>query len=174
MTDYEALLIGGRSGVGKSTVGWEVSALLEEAGVPHCVLDGDYLGHVSPAPPDDPHRAALTERNLAAVWANFAALGHRRLVYTNTASVLEDGLFRRALGGGSLRLVRVLLTASDETAAARLARRESGAQLTTHIRRSHAAARRLDAEAPADTVRVATDGRRVREIAREVVGVAGW
>ncbi|MGI5341346.1 hypothetical protein ACQEVS_30055 [Streptomyces sp. CA-181903] len=174
MTDYEALLIGGRSGVGKSTVGWEVSVLLEEAGVPHCVLDGDYLGHVYPAPPDDPHRTAVTERNLAAVWANFAALGQRRLIYTNTVSVLEGGLFRRALGGGSLRLVRVLLTASDETAAARLARRESGTQLTAHIRRSHAAARRLDAETPAGTVRVATDGRQVREIAREVVGVAGW
>ncbi|MFI0740711.1 hypothetical protein ACH4PU_21865 [Streptomyces sp. NPDC021100] len=174
MTGYEALLIGGRSGVGKSTVGWEVSALLEEAGVPHCVLDGDYLGHVSPAPPDDPHRAALTERNLAAVWSNFTALGHRRLVYTNTASVLEDGLFRRALGGGSLRLVRVLLTASDETAAARLARRETGTRLAHHIRRSRDAARLLEAQAPPGTVRVATDGRRVREIAREVVGVAGW
>jgi len=44
------------------------------------------VGQVHPAPAGDPDRAAITERNLAAVWANFAAVGCRRLVYTNTAS----------------------------------------------------------------------------------------
>ncbi|MET9222546.1 hypothetical protein ABZX65_27835 [Streptomyces sp. NPDC003300] len=174
MTTYEVLLIGGRSGVGKSTVAWEVSELLREADVAHCVIEGDLMGQVHPAPPDDPRRSAITERNLAAVWANFAALGHRRLIYTNTVSVLEHDMFVRALGGGPPRVVRVLLTADDATARTRLARRETGSQLAPHISRSDVMARHLAEHAPQDTVRIATDGRSVVDIAREVVAATGW
>ena len=39
--DAEVLLIGGRSGVGKSTLGWEVSRQLQEAGAAHCHIEGD-------------------------------------------------------------------------------------------------------------------------------------
>ncbi len=52
--EREALLIAGRSGVGKSTVGQEVSALSRDAGVAHCLIEGDVLDHVHPAPPGDP------------------------------------------------------------------------------------------------------------------------
>lgn len=65
-TVCEALLIGGRAGVGKTTVGWEVS-------------------------------------------------GYRRLIYTNTVSVLEADLIARAMGGAP-RITSVLLTAGDATA----------------------------------------------------------
>lgn len=129
-----------------------------------------------PAPPVAPDgEPDLTERNLAAVWANFAALGHRRLVYTNTVSVLPAaaGMVERALGG-RVRIVRVLLTATDATAAERLARREIGSELTEGLRNSAVKGRLLDAEAPGDTVRVATDGRTVVDIAREVVAATGW
>ncbi|WP_405777064.1 adenylyl-sulfate kinase [Streptomyces sp. NBC_00859] len=174
MTAYEVLLIGGRSGVGKSTVGHEVSELLRQDGVAHCVLEGDALGGAHPAPPGDPHRSAITERNLAAVWANFAALGHSRLICTNTVSVLESAMFRRAMGGESLRVVRVLLTAGDATARARLERRESGSLLGVHIERSAAGARLLAARTPPGTVRVATDGRTVADVARTVRDATGW
>ncbi len=76
----EVLLIAGRSGVGKSTVAWQVSAVLRAAGTAHCLVEGDLMDQVDPAPPDDPDRSAITERNLAAVWANYAALGQRRLI----------------------------------------------------------------------------------------------
>ena len=175
MTVPEALLIGGRSGVGKSTVGAEVSAQLNAAGVAHVLVEGDFVGCVNPPPADDPHRSLITERNLTAMWANFAALGHHRLVYTNTASVLssEDGMFTRALGGRA-RLVRVLLTASDETARERLSAREIGGELELHITRSAAAATRLAAYAPLGTITVRTDGRRVPDIAREAIAATGW
>ncbi|MFI5659042.1 hypothetical protein [Streptomyces sp. NPDC051684] len=175
MDHAEALLIGGRTGVGKTSVAWEVSALLRAAEVPHCVLEGDYLGQVHPAPPDDPRRSAVTERNLAALWSNFADLGHRRLVCTNTVSVLtgSEGMFRRAMGE-DVRLVRVLLTASDTTAGERPAGRERGSELESELRGSLRKARLLDEQAPPDTVRVVTDGRGVAEIAREVVTVVGW
>ncbi|MDQ1042944.1 putative kinase [Streptomyces sp. V4I2] len=149
MDQAEVLLIGGRAGVGKTTVGWEVSARLRAAEVGHAVIDGDFMGQVHPAPPGDPHRAAIGERNLTAVWANYAELGCRRLLYTNTLSVLEEtaGMFRRAMGD-DVRIVRVLLTATDETAQQRLTGRELGSELEHELRNSARKARLLDARAP--------------------------
>jgi adenylylsulfate kinase-like enzyme len=175
MAHTEVLLIGGRAGVGKTTVGWEVSARLRAAGVAHAVIDGDFMGQVHPAPQGDPHRAAVSERNLTAVWSNYAALGHRRLVYTNTVSVLDEatGMFRRAMGHG-VRLVRVLLTATDETTVRRLTGRELGSELEHEIENSVRKARMLDERAPADTLRLVTDGRTVSDIAGEVIAATGW
>ncbi|MHC3470740.1 ATP-binding protein [Streptomyces sp. 7R007] len=175
MDHTEALLIGGRAGVGKTTVGWEVSVLLRVAGVAHAIVEADYLGHVHPAPEGDPRRSEITERNLTAVWGNFARLGYRRLIYTNTVSVLAEsgGMFERAMGA-DVGLIRVLLTASDETARERLTGREIGSELAAELANSHRKARLPEARTPAVTVRVVTDGRSVGEIAREVVGATGW
>jgi hypothetical protein len=175
MDHAEVLLIGGRAGVGKTTVGWEVSALLRAASVPHAVIDGDFMGQVHPAPEGDPDRSEITAANLAAVWANTARRGYRRLVYTNTLSVLpeETAMFQRAMGA-DVRIVRVLLTASDATARERLTRREIGSELERELEGSARKARLLDRCVPADTVRVATDGRAVADIAGEVVAATGW
>jgi adenylylsulfate kinase-like enzyme len=48
-TGYEALLTGGRSGVGKSTVAWEVSAQLQDRSMAHCRIEGDFLDQAYPA-----------------------------------------------------------------------------------------------------------------------------
>ncbi|MDC0769858.1 AAA family ATPase [Streptomyces sp. HD] len=175
MDHAEVLLIGGRAGVGKTTVGWEVSARLRAVRVAHAVIDGDFMGAVHPAPDGDAHRAGITERNLAAVWGNYAELGYRRLVYVNTVSVLDEAtpMFRRAMGDG-IRVVRVLLTATDETAELRLAGRELGSELEQEVRSSARKARLLDERAPADVLRVVTDGRSVIDIASEVVSATGW
>jgi len=170
---YEALLIGGRSGVGKTTIGWEVSVQFQARSVAHCLVEGDFLDQAYPAPPDDPSRSKLTEKNLAALWRNYSALGYRRLIYTNTVSVLESDLIARAMGGGP-RITAVLLTASDEAARGRLAAREIGSQLDVHLSRSAAMARRLAEETPSWVVRVPTDGRSVVSIARDVVAATQW
>ncbi|MCD9194757.1 AAA family ATPase [Streptomyces albireticuli] len=174
MTAYELLLIGGGAGVGKTTVAWEVSAALQETETAHCLIEGDYMDQIHPAPDGDPHRTAVTERNTAAVWSTYAALGQRRLIYTNTVSVLEAPMLRRAMGGGEIRTTCVLLTAEEATVRERLAGREIGSRLTAHIERSLWMARHLDDKAPAGTVRVPTDGRPVREIAADVVRAAAW
>ncbi|HSY00193.1 MAG TPA: AAA family ATPase [Streptomyces sp.] len=174
MTAYELLLIGGGAGVGKTTVAWEVSAALQGRGTAHCLIEGDYMDQIHPAPEDDQHRAAITERNVAAVWSNYAALGQRRLIYTNTVSVLEEPMISRAMGGGEVRATCVLLTAEETTVRERLAQREIGSQLTAHIERSLRNARELDENAPAGTVRIPTDGRSVEDIAVRVLQAAGW
>ena len=173
MDRSEVLLIGGRSGVGKSTIAWEVSAQLQARLVAHCCIEGDFLDQAYPPPPGDPTRTKLTEDNLAALWRNYAALGYQRLVYTNTVSVLESDLIVRAMRGAP-RITAVLLTASDEMARERLARREIGSQLDVHLGRSATMARRLNETAPSWVVRVPTDGRDVVSIACDVIEVTHW
>lgn len=175
MNRAELLLIGGRSGAGKTTVGWEVAAQLRAAAVPHAIIEGDFMGQVHPAPEGDPDGSKLVERNLTDIWANFARLGYRRLIYTNTLSVMPEmaGMFERAMGA-DVRIVRVLLTASNATVERRLAGRELGSELEQGLQASADKGRLLNLRVPADTVRVVTDGRLVVDIARQVVAATGW
>lgn len=115
MTTQEALLIGGRAGSGGSTAGHEASRLPRAAGVSRCLIEGDDLCEAHPMPADDPHGTAMTEANLAALWADYRGRGHRRLVRTNSVCVLERDLVTRAMGGGPVRVIGVVPTAGGDT-----------------------------------------------------------
>jgi predicted ABC-type ATPase len=69
------LILNGPVGVGKSTIANTVSEVLEQRGVPHALVEMDYLAAAYPRPDDDPFHQELAVRNLAAVWANFRAAG---------------------------------------------------------------------------------------------------
>lgn len=165
------MFLGGRSGAGKSTVGYEIYAQLSAAQVQHCLLEGDTLDMAYPPPSEH----GLAERNLAAIWANYRALGYRRMIYTNTASVLQDVIseLTAAIGDGP-RVTAILLTCSDATARWRLARREIGTGPGWHIERSDLMAGELGRRAPGWVHRVATDERAVADIAAEVISLTGW
>ncbi|MFC0681617.1 hypothetical protein ACFFGH_27625 [Lysobacter korlensis] len=105
--------------------------------------------------------------------ANYRALGYRRVIYTNTVSVLEADVLTAAMGDDP-RVIRVLLTASDAVARGRLRMRHSGRELEEHVRRSDAAARRLADLAPPKTHRIATDGLRPLQVAHLILEVTGW
>jgi hypothetical protein len=166
-----ALLVGGRAGVGKSSVGNEIHEQLSAAGLRHCLIEGDNLDMAFP----QPWEHHLAERNLAAMWANYRALGYRRMVYTNTASVLEKVIGELTVAmGDDPRVTGVLLTCSDATARQRLAQREIGSALNSHVERSAQMARMLDRGAPAWVHRVATDARTVADIASEVISLTAW
>jgi hypothetical protein len=165
----EVLFVGGRSGVGKSSVGHEVHAQLTAADVRHAFIEGDMMDLAHPPPWED----RMAERNLAAMWANYRADGYRRLVYTGTVTVRFTVELAAAMGDEP-RVHAVLLTASDATAHARLARRELGGGYELHVARSDIAARSLEASVPQWVHRVATDGRMVAAIAAEVVALTGW
>ncbi|WP_421735567.1 ATPase [Cellulomonas sp.] len=169
MDGSELVVIGGRSGVGKSSVASALHALLRVAGVQHAVVEGDALDLAWPAPWE--HRLGM--RNLTAIWANYRELGYRRLIYSNTVSVLEADELAGAMGD-SPRITGVLLTAADDVVDARLAARESGAELAAHVERSARAARRLQADAPSWMPRIATDGRTPAEVARTVADLLPW
>ena len=103
-----ALIVTGPVGVGKTSVAYEVSAVLAEAGVPHACLDIDTLRFAYPAPASDPFNLALGFRNLAAVWRNFQAAGALRLV---CADVIEDRAtlreYERAIPGLRVTVARL-------------------------------------------------------------------
>ncbi len=169
----QLLLIGGRSGVGKTTVANEVSEQLQAAGVAHCVIDGDNLDAAHPKPAGDPDGTGLTETNLTAMWTTYAAAGYHRLIYVNTVSVLEAEMITRSMGG-SVAVRAVLLTAAHDTVRTRLEHREVGSALAVHLDRSRTRAAQLDRAAGADVVRLVTDARSVREVAADVVTASGW
>ncbi|WP_411719973.1 adenylyl-sulfate kinase [Mycetocola sp.] len=167
----EVVYIGGRAGVGKTTVAAEISHILRDAGVPHAVIEGDNLDQAYPEPWRN--GMPLAERNLAAMWHNYHEAGYRRLIYTNTVSVLEMANLNEAIGG-EVRATGVLLGAEDKTAALRLAGREIGSDLEAHVERSNRAGERLEQSAPEEVHRVATDARTVTEVARTIIGLTKW
>ena len=165
----DVIFIGGRSGVGKSTVAAEASRILAHADIRHAVIDGDNLDQAYPEPWRN--GVDLAEQNLGAMWKNYRSAGYSRLIYTNTVSVLQIPTLVGALGA-NVRSFGVLLVSTDATAAQRLAQREAGTSLSVHIERSKLAAARLDDASTA--YRVATDDRSVGDIAQEALSAAGW
>lgn len=165
----KVLLLAGRSGVGKSTVSYEISDQLRKHDVPHALIDGDNLDAVYPKP----ESLDVTWINLAAIWRNYRALGHDRMIYVNTMSVLDEQPIGRALGE-AMETTGVLLTATDATVCERLGQREIGSALDRHLERSAAASAHLDATAPEWVHRVSTDGHSVQDIARSIVRLANW
>jgi hypothetical protein len=167
----ELLLIGGRSGVGKSSVGAEIHAQLSAARVRHCLIEGDNLDMAYPPPQEH----GLTEQNLAAMRANYAALGYRRMIYANTASVLAKVITDlTAATGGTPRVTAVLLRCTSATAHQRLSQREIGTALDWHLERGAEMARRLDQDAPPWVHRLDTDGQPVAGIAAQIIALADW
>lgn len=167
------LFIGGRSGVGKTTAALALHELLAAADVVHAVVEGDYLDLAHPAPHVTFPDADLAERNLAATWANYRALGYRRLVYTNTAAVLTVPALVAAMGDEPI-VTTALLRSSDGCARARLRARSLGDVDAALLEHGATTARRLDESAPADVHRVDTDGIDPGQVARRLLELTGW
>ncbi len=76
----QALLINGTVGVGKTTVAEAVGDLLADAGLPHAVLDLDWLRRSWPAPSGDRFNFEMLLRNLQSIAGNYLEAGATRLV----------------------------------------------------------------------------------------------
>jgi hypothetical protein len=164
------LVLSGPIGVGKTTILGEVSDLLRELGEHFVAIDFDALTQVFPWP--DPFGMGIGSRNLAAVWANAAAVGARRMVL---ASVIETdydlGLILDAVPGAEPFVIR--LAADESVLTDRIRRREIGSARGWHLERSFELADILRRAGLEDAV-VESDDRRIRDIGREVLRVAGW
>lgn len=165
----EVLFIGGRSGVGKSSAALELHWRLAARRVKHAVIEGDNLDQAYPPPWE--HN--LDEKNLSAMWANYRALGYRRLIYTNTVSVLQTETLAAAMGDDPV-VKAVLLQANDDTARLRLTGRESVTTLELHLTRSRERAAELEAKTPSWVWRINTDSRDVPTVASEILERLAW
>jgi DNA polymerase III delta prime subunit len=170
-TTVPVLLITGPVGVGKTTTAMRAGDLLAGANRPHAVVDFDGLASCYPPPADDPYNSRLAFRNLAAVWANYAAAGAERLIIARVIEARHElEHYRRAVPGADITVVR--LRASDET----LRERVLGRRVTTGpraVRRALALARLMD-ERRLEHHLVETSGRSVAEVAKEVLRQARW
>jgi hypothetical protein len=167
------VVISGPVGVGKSTVGEEVSNGLNRRQVPHTFVDFDQLRYTYPRPSDDPWGDRLGLKNLADLWRNSFAAGARNLVI---AYVVEHQAFIEDLQAviPNSAMVTVQLGATVETLQQRVRYRETGSGLDWHLRRAVELARRLESlETPCDQ-RIRTDGRSVAEIATAILEQVVW
>ena len=167
----EVLFIGGRSGVGKTRVAFELHEQLSVRQVKHCVVEGDNLDLAYPAPWEQGHK--LAEQNLRAMWTNYRTLGYRRMIYTNTVSVLETAGLSAAMGDNPL-VKAVLLQASDDTVLRRLGQREGDATLQSQLERSRLRAVELGQQTPSWVWRIDTDGRDSSSVAGEILKLLDW
>jgi adenylylsulfate kinase-like enzyme len=80
--DGNVLLICGPTGVGKSTIGFDLYMRYLRAGLAAGYIDLDQIGFVEPDTANDPGHHLLKARNLAAMWRTFHAVGAGHLVAT--------------------------------------------------------------------------------------------
>lgn len=171
-TSLPLLAISGPVGVGKTTVGNEVSNLLNRQGVAHTFIDIDTLAGTYPRPPDDRFGNRLALRNLRDVWANCACSGSRNLIVTRVLERHQDIDELQHAVPGSKPIV-CQLRASEATLIQRVRARELGSGREWHETRALELAESLRRTAPAD-FHVDTDGRSLLDIADEVVGQIEW
>ena len=169
----EALLLTGTVGVGKTSVAEAVGDLLRGAGVPHAVIDVDWLRAAWPPPPGDPFNRAIALRNLASVGAGYVAAGAVRLVLAGVVETRAEREGHAAALGQPLTVCRLVTT--PDVVRARLLRRhhEDDDARRWHLLRAGELDTILQASAVEDH-RLDTAGLTVRDVAAAVLRKVGW
>jgi hypothetical protein len=157
----------GPPGAGKSAAGWALYDGLARSGARAGFVDLDQLGMCLPAPPDDPQRFRLKERNVSAVAANFRAVGCDALVVSGDLG-LSRAISSGMVHGASLTVCR--LRASPDELRRRLTARGALDLAAGSLREAVELDRSSFADASVDT-----DGLTAAEVARLVrERCGGW
>ena len=164
---HSVLWLCGPPGAGKSAVGWALYDGLARSGARAGFVDMDQLGMCFPAPPDDPERFRLKERNVSPVAATFREAGCAAFVVAGDLG-LSRAISAGTVHGASLTICR-LRASPDE-----LRRRLTARRAPDLVARSLWEAGELDHSSFADAC-VDTDGLTVAEVARLVrERCGGW
>jgi len=164
------LLVTGPVGVGKTAVLREADWLLIEAGAQHATVE---LEEIARCWPDviEGSRTAFVYKNLATRWSNFAAVGASRLLLSALVEQRSElGLVTEAVPGAAVTVVR--LHAPLAVLEQRIRLREP-ASPDGELDGARWWTRHFEGEHPEDYL-VESDQRPVREIAGEVLRLAGW
>jgi hypothetical protein len=109
------LWICGPSGVGKSTVGWELyQQTLSSFGVRGAYVDLDQISFCRPEPDDDADNHRVKAANLGAMWSNFRSRGARFLVITGIVDAHDTiAAYRKVLGESAMTVCRLRVNAQE-------------------------------------------------------------
>ena len=88
--DFNALIISGPVGVGKSSTADTMSEILSKQDIAHAVVDMDYLRYAYPSPKDDPFNTELGLRNLSIICKNYKAIGIKKLLIPTVVESQAD------------------------------------------------------------------------------------
>jgi shikimate kinase len=166
-----AILLTGTVGSGKTAVTLEIGQMLDGRDQPYALIDLDWLAWLRPAPGTPMTVDEVLAENLRAVWRTFRRAGVERLVLARCLErAAQIDALRRALPGVEIFVVR--LVAPLPVLEARLRRRDTSAELAEHLSAAASAGRAEVAEL-ADAV-VDSGDRTARDVAQEVLAVAGW
>jgi hypothetical protein len=169
-TMVPVLFVTGPNGVGKTVVLREADSLLVEAGVAHATVELDEIARCW-SPAVETPRTSFVYQNLAALWSSFAAAGAKRLLL---AGLLEQRLevqrLWEAVPGAVVTIVR--LHAPLDVLEQRLLLREPEAP-DGELDGARWWAQHFQREHPEDYL-VESDQQRPREIAAELLRIAGW
>ncbi len=162
----QVLVISGPAGVGKSSVAFETSLQLQRGGIEHALIDTDELDHIYPVPAD---LAAITERNLAALWRSFSERGAHRLILVGVYLVRPSELDWIGRAVPNARFTLVGLRASEPTLHDRVRQREIGGGMEAQWQRTRQQVAALAGEQDSGIHNLVTDDTSVTETARRVV-----
>lgn len=186
LPDGKILLICGPTGVGKSTIGFELYLRYVRGGLTAGYVDLDQIGFVRPGSDTDPGDHGLKADNLAAMWRTYHAAGATHLIATGPVdSDVALRAYVRALPADSVTVCR-LHAGPDELTRRIMSRGEGGSwpQPGDSLRGQSAEyLRRVADQAIADAValdragigmfRIDTDGRTVAQAADLIASVTG-
>jgi dephospho-CoA kinase len=165
-------LVTGTIGSGKTTVADEIAVLLHEQGIPHALIDLDWLCQLHPAPAEDPYREDLMFRNLSAIWSNYRAEGLDHLVL---ARVIEDRehlrRYKAVIPEADIKVVRV--HAPPKLVQERLRRREVGS-FYDHLWQRSQELSEIFNRAQVEDFSVTNGERSIRDVAKEAMTLLGW
>ncbi|NJQ00319.1 hypothetical protein [Streptomyces zingiberis] len=170
--DWPVLWLCGPSGVGKTSVGWEIFTRVHRAGITAGCVDADQLGFCYPAPADDPETHRVKAAAFGAVAGVHRAAGARCLVLSGGVQRAAEvqayaSALARGVPGSVLTVCR--LRAEPEELRARFLGRGWRPEL---LEENLAGAAALERSGFADLV-LDTTGLTVSEVARRVEAEAG-
>lgn len=186
-------IISGRSGVGKSTITYEISHLLSQSSVdiPHIHIDGDALDFIHPRETNE-SSSNLMLMNLRSLLLNYFTYRRRScgvVLISGCGMVLQCKEIERVVKDvckeverddqgvlfTEVKVYGVILEAPDAVAETRLRQREVGSELERHLESSKRMAGVLDRlcgaghESPSSVVRFSAETGSVCDIAGNII-----
>jgi adenylylsulfate kinase-like enzyme len=167
----DVLVICGAAGVGKSSTAREVSRRLAADSMAHAVLDCDELDRIHPWPVPGLPPWEMARRNLAAVWANYADLGHNRLMLTGVFADLRQELpwIAEAVPAAAFTVVR--LTAGLDVLRERARRQRFRGRAEGQLDVAKRQLEEIALSDPPGTLVVDTGGVGIREVVDRVIAL---